>query len=110
MNKIQRCQKIMQLYTTYTSQTSSIFARNYCTKQISNESQTEKNEESGDVTEDKVNIFQQLLHEHMNPNDVKETLGIPKRSTFPSLLRYSKFIDVNIGHIVIFYNLALSFV
>ena len=94
MNKIQRCQKIMQLYTIYTSQTSSIFVRNYCTKQISDESQTNKSEESGDVAEDKANIFQQLLHEYMNPDDAKEAVAIPKRATFPSLLRYSKFIDL----------------
>lgn len=105
MNKVQYHQKtIKQLYLAYAPQISSLFVRNYCIEGKSGETTTNaQGQDSSDKDPENINskqIFQSI------ENTEIENLSVPKPNTFSSLLRHSKFIDVNIKCFILLHNLT----
>lgn len=93
MNKIQRCQTIIRhSCLDYTPQRSALCVRNYCVKGDSTENVTNEEKLEIDDANPKSNILKRIsqLTKH------GKTVETSKCETFPSLLRSSKFINVNI--------------
>ncbi|XP_012243951.1 28S ribosomal protein S28, mitochondrial [Bombus impatiens] len=94
MNKVQYHQRIIkQLYLAYAPQISSLFVRNYCIEGKSGETITNaKEQDSSD--EDPESINSKQICQSIENIEIEKNLVNPKRSTFTSLLRHSKFIDL----------------
>lgn len=96
MNKIQRYQRaIKQLYITYTPQTNSVYARNYCTHGESSTTTTNVKDQNNSDKNVETSNFEQTF-QSLDDIEIKNNMAVPRRNTFASLLRHSKFIDVNI--------------
>ncbi|KOC70795.1 28S ribosomal protein S28, mitochondrial [Habropoda laboriosa] len=97
MNKIQRYQRIVkQMCFTYTHPTSSsLSTRNYCVEGNLSENvvKKKKGNDVNDTKSESINMLETpQLSQHPDETEiVSETL---KNSTFASLLRHSKFIDL----------------
>lgn len=120
MNKVQYHQRtIKQLYLAYAPQISSVFVRNYCIEGKSGGTITNaKEQDSSDKDPETIN-FKQISTENIEvEKDLNEQISlltedigiedltVPKRNTFISLLRRSKFMDVNIKCFVLLHNLT----
>ncbi|XP_050600636.1 28S ribosomal protein S28, mitochondrial [Bombus affinis] len=108
MNKVQYHQRtIKQLYLAYAPQISSVFVRNYCIEGKSGGTITNaKEQDSSDKDPETIN-FKQISTENIEvKKDLNEQISlltedigiedltVPKRNTFISLLRRSKFMDL----------------
>lgn len=102
MNKVQYHQRtIKQLYLAYAPQISSLFVRNYCIEGKSGETITNaKEQDSTDEDLDK------QIYQSIENSEIEKNLVVAKRNTFTSLLRHSKFIDVNIKYFILIHNLT----
>ncbi|XP_043591606.1 28S ribosomal protein S28, mitochondrial [Bombus pyrosoma] len=94
MNKVQYHQRtVKQLYLAYAPQISSLFVRNYCIEGKSGETITNaKGQDSSD--EDLETINSKQIFQSIENSEIEKDLSVPKRNTFTSLLRHSKFIDL----------------
>lgn len=111
MNKVQYRQRtIKQLYLAYAPQISSLFVRNYCTEGKSGETITNaQGQDSSDKDPESINSKQ--IFQSIENIEIEKNLSVPKRNTFTSLLRHSKFIDVNIKCFILLNNLTfISFI
>lgn len=106
MNKVQYHQRIIkQLYLAYAPQISSLFVRNYCIEGKSGETITNaKEQDSSD--EDPESINSKQICQSIENIEIEKNLANPRCSTFTSLLRHSKFIDVNIKYFILLHNLT----
>ncbi|KOX67841.1 28S ribosomal protein S28, mitochondrial [Melipona quadrifasciata] len=92
MNKIQRYQRtIKQLCLTYASQINSVYARNYCIEGES--SKTNMQDQNNSDKELEASNFEQTF-QSLDDIKIENNMAVPKRNTFASLLRHSKFIDI----------------
>lgn len=106
MNKVQYHQRtIKQLYLAYAPQISSLFVRNYCIEGKSGETITNAKEQNNS-DEDPEGINSKQILESIENIKIEEDSTVSKRNTFTSLLRHSKFIDVNIKYFILLHNLT----
>lgn len=102
MNKVQRCRKaIKQLCFAYIPQINLLFIRNYSIEENL----------SINVTKDKKTKstnFEQIPQFSKNL-EVENNLT-PEQNTFASLLRHSKFIDVNMKYFITLYYILLYYI
>lgn len=107
MDKILQYGRI-KLRFTYKFRTSLMFARNFNTANTLNENVTSTEDQSSDdVTKVKLSGFAQAFEKFSAANEAKDTSMKSKSRTFPSLLRHSKFIDVNIQYSVTLYRSSI---
>lgn len=96
MNKVQRCRKaIKQLCFAYIPQINLLFIRNYSIEgdlsiNVTKDKRQSKKTESAN--------FEQISQ--FSKDQVENNLVIPRQDTFASLLRHSKFIDVNMKYFI----------
>lgn len=96
MNKVQRCRKaVKQLCFAYIPQINLLFIRNYSIEadlsiNVTKDKRQSKKTESAN--------FEQIPQ--FSKDQVENNLVIPRQDTFASLLRHSKFIDVNMKYFI----------
>lgn len=112
MNKVQRCRKaIKQLCFAYIPQINLLFIRNYSIKKDLNINVT-KDKKQSEKTES-ANFKE--IPQFSKDLEVKNNLLTPRQDTFASLLRNSKFIDVNmkyfitLHYILLYYSISFSY-
>ncbi|KAF3424711.1 hypothetical protein E2986_11493 [Frieseomelitta varia] len=94
MNKIQCYQRtIKQLYLTYASQINSVYVRNYCTEGESSKTTANVKDQNNSDKNVEASNFEQTF-QSLNDIEIKNNMAVPRRNTFASLLRHSKFIDL----------------
>lgn len=92
MNKIQRYQRtIKQLCLTYAPQINSVYVRNYCIEGES--SKTNVQDQTNSDRKLEASNFEQTF-QSLDDTEIENNMAVPKRNTFASLLRHSKFIDL----------------
>lgn len=104
MNKVQRCRKaIKQLCFAYIPQINLLFIRNYSIKKDLNINVT-KDKKQSEKTES-ANFKE--IPQFSKDLEVKNNLLTPRQDTFASLLRNSKFIDVNMKYFITLHYIIL---
>ena len=110
MNKIQRYQRtIKQLYLTYASQINSVYVRNYCTEVEPSKTTANVKDQNNSDKKVEASNFEQTF-QSLNDIKIKNNMAVPRRNTFASLLRHSKFVDVNIKCFTLFHNYTNTFI
>ncbi|XP_076246793.1 mitochondrial ribosomal protein S28 [Calliopsis andreniformis] len=96
MDKIFRCGKITeQLRSTYEFRRKLLSVQSFSTKKNLTEDETNTNDQSeNSTTKPRLSGYAQAYNEFMSVTETENTSTESKPSTFSSLLRHSKFIDL----------------